>query len=234
MKRLLLLSVSAMAVTISPLTAQFNAEVDPSANWVGYMNWFELPSNGGGFASGGPWGTADLPASFSGGTLTLGPNTNTYDNNFNAGDPSSSDPYWINTTTLAGNKQMEANFFVEDNGLRGQTVNFSGAVQSNTLTSDYTAIAIIKVLDADNGYSVAFSDTAALDVGNFALSLAVPAGTNYIPQYGFQVVGPNAPSGNGFGNVVITAVPEPSTWALIGGLATFVFVVTRRVRKSRA
>lgn len=234
MKRLLLLSVSALSIAVSPLTAQFNADVDPSANWVGYMNVFELPSNGGGFMFGNGWAVDDLPATFSGGTLTLGPNTNTYDDNFNAGDPSSSDAYWINTATLAGNKSTEANFFVEDTGLRGQTVNFSGTVQSNTLTSDYTAIAIIKVLDADNGYSVAFSDTAALDVGNFALSLAVPAGTNYIPQYGFQVVGPNAPSGNSFGNVVITAVPEPSTWALIGGLATFIFVVTRRVRKNRA
>ena len=225
MKRVIL-AVAASFCLLSSSWGQFNATVDPSANWIGYMNVFQLPSDGGGYMFGSSWGAGDLPATFGGGTLTLGPNTNTYDNN-------PGDAYWINGSTGAGNKSLEANFFVESTALRGQTVNFSGTVQSNTLTQDYTAIAIIKVLDANSGYSVAFSDTAPLVAGNFNLSLQIPVGDNYIPQYGFQVVGPNAPSGHGFGSVVITAVPEPSTWALMGGLFALGFVAVRRARSAR-
>jgi hypothetical protein len=36
--------------------------VDPSASWNGFMNVFELPSNGGGYVFGQSWGTADLTA----------------------------------------------------------------------------------------------------------------------------------------------------------------------------
>lgn len=222
-------TIIAMAASLCALVSswgQFNATVNPAENWVGYMNVFALPSDGGGYMFGGSWGTADLPAVFGSGTLTLWPNTNTYDNN-------PGDAYWINPTTGAGNKSLEANFFVESTALRGQTVNFSGTVQSNTLTQDYTAIAIIKVLDANSGYSVAFSDTAPLVAGNFNLSLQIPDGGNYIPQYGFQVLGPNAPSGHSFGNVVVTAVPEPSTWALVGGMFALGFVAVRRMRGVR-
>jgi len=59
--------------------------VDPSANWIGYMNVFDIPQNeaSGPYPSTGPgtymfgsaWGTADLMASFADPVLTLGPNT---------------------------------------------------------------------------------------------------------------------------------------------------------------
>src|ERR1700749_3503217 len=54
--------------------------------WVGYMNWFAMPADGGGYVSGGPWGTADLRASFTGSALTLAPNTNVWETN---------DTYWV-------------------------------------------------------------------------------------------------------------------------------------------
>ena len=63
--------------------ADVSVPIDPSQNWLGFMNVFELPSNGGGFVFGSPWGTADLTAVFTGSLLTLGPNT--------INDPS---PFW--------------------------------------------------------------------------------------------------------------------------------------------
>src|ERR1700690_3079091 len=78
--------------------AQTPVNVDPGAAWIGYMNVFELPENGGAYVSGSSWGTADLCATFSGTTLTLTPNT--------IGDPS---PYWYTPSGgpgATGNKTM--------------------------------------------------------------------------------------------------------------------------------
>ena len=80
------LSVLAVAVLAGTSVAQAaSVGVDEGATWLGYMNVFALPSDGGGFQFGSPWGTPDLNANFNAGThqLTLSPNT--------IGDPN---PYW--------------------------------------------------------------------------------------------------------------------------------------------
>jgi hypothetical protein len=66
----------------------------------------------------------------------------------------------------------------------------------------------------------------------YTVNYALPAGTDKLVFVPLWASGQTV----GFDNigVQVAAVPEPSTWALIGGLATFIFVVTRRVRKSRA
>ncbi|MGH8048534.1 MAG: hypothetical protein ACREKL_14940, partial [Chthoniobacterales bacterium] len=95
--------------------------VDPAFSWQGFMNVFELPSNGGAYVFGSVWGTADLTANFSGTTLTLGPNT--------VGDPSS---FWYTPSGgpgATGNKIMDASFYVDKGGtLAGQTIIFTGNV----------------------------------------------------------------------------------------------------------
>src|SRR5687767_14586187 len=111
---------------------------EPSDPWLGFMNVFELPSNGGGFVFGSPWGTADLTATWSGANLTLG-----------AAPINTSDGFWYQGGTggpgAAGNKNMEANMYVEETGpLSGQEVTFTGIVSSNTLVSPYTSVAFIK------------------------------------------------------------------------------------------
>src|SRR5690242_2414758 len=103
-----------------------NITVNPSDNWIGFMNVFETPQHGGGFVFGQGWGTADLTATFSGPVLTLGPNT--------IGDPNS---FWYSPSGgpgSVGNKSMDANMYVETTGLyTGQTLTFTGDVLSNTL-----------------------------------------------------------------------------------------------------
>ena len=105
--------------------AQNTVTVDASADQIGFANVYETDGT---FAFNGIWGVPDLqtivdPAN---NTLTLQPNFNTY-----ADGPE--DPFWVNQTTLLGNKNFEGNTFVEDNTLVGSELTFEGLVTSNTL-----------------------------------------------------------------------------------------------------
>ncbi len=104
--------------------AQNTVTVDANATQNGYANVFET---NGDFVFGEPWGVTDLqtivdPAN---NTLTLQPNFNTWDDG--------TDPFWVNQTTLLGNKNFEGNTYVEDNTLVGSELTFEGSVNSNTL-----------------------------------------------------------------------------------------------------
>ncbi|MCX8090571.1 MAG: hypothetical protein N3I86_06480 [Verrucomicrobiae bacterium] len=186
--------------------------VNPSASWLGYMNVFELPANGGGYVFGSPWGTADLPATFSGAVLTLAPNS--------IGDPS---PFWYiggGGPGAPGNKIMEANMYVETHGglLGGQTVTFEFSVLANTFTPAHTAYGFIRDFAPD--YSSFNQAIIAITTpGDYSISLnTLPDPARHV-QYGFQTKGVNvwitdvAP----YGFVKITAIPEPSA-LLLGGL----------------
>jgi len=163
----------ASAITVS---------VDPSATWLGYMNVFELPENGGAFVYGEPWGIPDLTATFSGPVLTLGPNS--------VNDPN---PYWYTPSGgpgSTGNKNMEANMYVEDSvALVGQTVTFTGFVQANTLVEPYTSVAFIK--DFSPSYSSFNTITVPLAPGPFSITLETLAEEGRHVQYGFATTGPN-------------------------------------------
>ncbi|HMO86178.1 MAG TPA: hypothetical protein PKC18_14780, partial [Lacipirellulaceae bacterium] len=158
-----------------------NVTVDPGATWLGFMNVFELPANGGAYVFGSGWGTADLVATFSGPVLTLSPNT--------IGDPN---PFWYTPSGgpgAQGNKIMEANMYVENDSLVGQTVTFEGIVLSNTLVSPYTSIAFIKDFAPD--YSSFTQVDVPLTPGPFSVTLATNPAPGRHVQYGFQTVGPN-------------------------------------------
>jgi len=194
--------------TVAPTNADIFVGVDPGAAWIGYMNVFELPANGGGYVFGNPWGTADLNATFSGGVLTLTPNTSI------SRDVALSDTFWWQADG-SGNKTMDANMYVQDDTLAGQNLTFSGQVLANTLVSPYTATIFIKDFASD--YSSFTSVTAPVAAGAFNLTLATAVGDHI--QYGFETIGPNARldevAGLGFAQIV--AVPEPSVSVLLVG-----------------
>lgn len=181
------LASAAQAVTVT---------VDPAAPWLGYMNVFELPQNGGNYVFGSPWGTQDLTATFAGNVLTLGPNT--------IGDPN---PFWYTPEGgpgAQGNKIMEANMYVETTGVLSGNLTFAGTVLSNSLTSAHTAIAFIKDFAPD--YSSFVQTTVPLTPGAFSISAdLIPDPARHV-QYGFQMTGVNvwvtdvAP----FGTVTVT------------------------------
>jgi PEP-CTERM motif-containing protein len=194
--------------------------VDPTAAWQGFMNVFETPQNGGGFVFGSGWGTADLTATFSGPVLTLGPNT--------IADPN---PFWYSPSGgpgAVGNKSMDAQMYVETNGVyTGQTLTFTGNVPANTLVghvnqlgNGWTSIAFIKDFASD--YSSSVTVSAPLVNGVFSLSLSAINDPGRHIQYGFETIGPDvwATDVGPYGSIQITAVPEPSTLALLAfGLA---------------
>jgi hypothetical protein len=195
--------------------------VDPGHPWLGFMNVFELPSNGGGYVFGSGWGTPDLTAVFNGDVLTLGPNT--------IGDPAT---FWYQGgggPGAPGNKIMNANMYVEDNSLAGETVTFTGVVLANTLTSAHTSVAFIKDFAPD--YSSFNVTSVPLTPGEFSITMATTPAAGRHVQFGFETTGVNvwvtdvAP----FGNVQVTAIPEPAAAAAIG-LAGLALGIRRRRR----
>jgi hypothetical protein len=201
--------------------AQVTVTVDPGASWLGFMNVFELPENGGGFVFGSPWGTADLVATFSGPVLTLAPNS--------VNDPS---PFWYQGgggPGAPGNKTMEANMYIEETGpLSGTTVTFTGNVLSNSFV-EHSAVAFIKDFAPD--YSSNVTTTVPLTPGVFSLSLATIADPARHVQYGFATTGPNVwiTDVGPFGTAQITAIPEPGCFALVAlGLGALVGYSRRR------
>lgn len=211
--------VAAAVVSVASSALAVSVSVNPADAWQGYMNVSELPSNGGAYLWGSPWGTPDLTATWAGPVLTLGPNT--------IGDPA---PYWYTPAGgpgAAGNKVMEANMYVDTTGIYSGTLTFEGTVLANSLTSAHTAVAFIKDFAPD--YSSSVVTTVPLVAGDFSVSAAlIPDPARHV-QYGFQMVGVNvwvtdvAP----FGSVQITAVPEPAT---LGALSLAGLTLVRRRR----
>lgn len=188
---------------------------DSTAPWLGFMNVFELPSNGGGYVFGSSWGVPDLVATFDdpNNKLTLSPNT--------INDPN---PFWYiggGGPGQAGNKIMEANLYIQTTGVyHGQTVTFEGNVVSNSFTAAHTAIAFIRDFAPD--FSSVNEITIPLTPGAFSFSLNTINDPARHVQWGFQVKGVNVWSTDTapFGNAVITTIPTPAGAGLlaIGGL----------------
>lgn len=196
------------AVEIQSLDANpTNVTVNSAANWVGYVNVFNKPQDGGAFQFGSGWGTADLCAVFTPYGLRLSPNT--------IGDPNA---YWYTPAGgpgAVGNKTVDASMYVEIGSLPGRKLIFSGTVLSNTLVSasntnvlgnGWTSVAFIKDFAPD--YSSFNSATVPLTNGAFSIQLTTVNDPARHVQYGFSTVGPNvwvtdvAP----FGNVTIANV----------------------------
>ena len=106
--------------------AEVTMGVDENATWLGYAHAFNTPAEGGGWLWGSGWATEALPATIGGGVATISPNTNTYEEN-------AADPYWVDQTTLLGNKVMEMNFYSEEWGLIGFSRNRNDSIYFHLL-----------------------------------------------------------------------------------------------------
>jgi len=198
---------SVVNVTVASIVPTNTFLVDPSKAWVGWMNTFETPQNGGGYDWGSAWGTADLTAIFSGAgsssRLSLYPtkmgDTSSYWYNYS--DPSFPGP---GTNGAVGNHDMEATMYVQvaDGTVNGNVVKFTGTCITNTLDvnqnpsrtnllgNGWTVVAFVKDLAPD--YSSSVTATVTLTNGQpFSVQLPTIADAARHVQYGFITRGPN-------------------------------------------
>lgn len=200
--------------TTTGLAGTVTVTPDPAKTWVGWMNVSELPANGGAYLWGSGWGTADLPAVFTGNQLKLSPNTNCYN---------PADAYWTNPDG-SGNKQMEANFYVDDPALAGNDVHFTGFVTANTLVAPYQSVAFIKEFTAD--YSALLQMITVPLVGGSAFNVFATIAPGNHGQFGFMTTGPDAnPATVGLLGAALV-IPEPSSIGL--GLVLAALAYRRR------
>ena len=236
------LAIRGLALVLAVTTSQ----VASAGNWTGFMNvFFNASGTPGGYAFGSGWGVSDLKTTISnsnagtiiGDQLVLEPNYNTYTDSL--GGSNVDRAYWTNssdggvTPGPLGNKWMNANTYEETASIAVPSYTLSGNVTSNTLnTGLYTAKAFIKVLDPDAGYATILNDSVTLPAsGPFVVTSDLSLFQGKLLQVGFSMDGLNAnpvnAGTNGSVGVTITAVPEPSTWAL-GGIGLVVAAVLRR------
>jgi hypothetical protein len=186
-KSLFITALAALALLFgaSRGSAQTQLLLDPTQDWVGYMNWFNLPSQGGAYVSGGTWGNADLRANYFPVTsphseVIIQPCTNVWE---------TKDTYWVQADGLSPNKQMDASYYVQNDTLEGQNLTFSGSCISNTFSGAYTSTVFIK--EFNSSYTVINSAVTTGTNGQpFSITLQTGGGTHI--QYGFETIGPDA------------------------------------------
>ncbi len=204
-------SLVLLSLLVVPAANAAIVNVDPSGGpWLGYMNVSELPSNGGAYVFGSPWGVADLVAVFNDGANSLTLKVNSIlDGN----------PFWYTPgggPGAQGNKIMEANLYQEYTDVyNGQTVTFQGVVSSNTFAQSHVAKIFVKDFAPD--YSSSNTTIIPLVPGPFSVSLATDPGAGRHVQYGFQVTGPCVwiSDADFFGNAMIRTIPEPASLSLL-------------------
>lgn len=227
--------VGLVALTLAAPARAVDVTIDSATMTLGFMNVSNLPSNGGAPQFQSSWGIADLNATFpTPSTVNFTPNT--------IGDPN---PYWYTPSGgpgATGNKIMEANLYAENTGgLAGQTINFKGNVTAFTLqtgtnpNTDYTFKAFIRDFAPDYS-SVVETMIPITSTGEFAATLATINDPARHVQWGLQMKGANVwvTDVASKGSVTVTAVPEPSTYAVLAFAGCAAAAIRRRVRRGIA
>ena len=194
-------TIGLAAICAEPEAEPNFVTADPSYEWGGYMEVFNVNEDGsqGGFVFGEFWGVPDLQTILQPDVpnMILYPNFNTYN---------AEDPFWSNGEM--GNKIMRATTQVESWDMyNGADLTFTGSVAEHTLDESYQAVYFIKCLDPDGGWGDMLEAAYVLPLpesGEFSVSVSgdlLPEGK--LVQFGFSVIGLNANPAFDYGKVVI-------------------------------
>ena len=173
------------------LSAQNDITVDANDNWISYVNVYELDGSTYLWGSGWEVSKAKTTLDLNNNSVILQPNFNTYEEN-------PTDGYWVDQSTLEGNKVMEVSTFVEPGAaFNDNDLTFHGDVLEYTLDeTNYQVFYFIKALDPNNGYADALGGAKIMTMpksGHFSVEVsAAEIPTGLIVQYGFTVRGVNA------------------------------------------
>jgi hypothetical protein len=182
-----------IAVGANTPSFAYDFEVRGSLPWTGWLNWCApAPVGCGGDYE---WVLSRLPATINGDIVTIAPHT------------------WVTTNKgwLAGSANMDAVLFVEDHGLAGQSVTFSGVVLFNTLASPYVATAFVRDFDAFGGYTFQESKVNLVGGERFRVTRTISGADGHFVEVGFETNGPNAdPDGVALLGSVQVAPADPS------------------------
>jgi hypothetical protein len=231
MKKVIPLIIALAFASLPGASAQLIVKtIDQSELNLGWVQVFDLPSDGGAFQFGQPTGLANLVATFPTSTnVTLAPN-NTIT------DPST---FWYSQPGDVGNKEIQSLLYSSANrgSLIGDTLSFEFIVTDYSLTTNsagipYTFGAIIQ--EFGNSYNQVFLPISGAGTFSVSMPLLVDPSTTY--QWGFLLTGPNIWPGNtgeatAAGSVGLQAIPEPTTYALLG-LAAVGGLIARRLRRN--
>ncbi len=197
-------------------------------SWEAFASW---TSSDGSSSFDSPWALVDAPVVAPGdGTAEFGMNDQL----------ASDDPFWDGATQQMN---FQTNLWTPDNNsgvtetvdLYGQEVTFSGNAEvSEPYAAGNTGEVFVQFLDQTfAGTFIELVDTSTLNPsGDFSITVDVP--TNDIAQlnivqFGFRNSGIEGTAGEmKVSNLSVTAVPEPSIFAVLTGLFGLGFVVWRR------
>lgn len=236
MKKIIPLIIAFSLAGLGGASAQSNVfkTINSSEMNLGVMSVYELPSNGSAFVSSSAWPVNDLNANYlASDTVVFSPNTIT-----NTG----SDWYDPGTGGVGslGQKQMYAFLYAQQTGvLAGQTLQFEGIVSDFSLGTNaagipYSFYAYVSDFAPDFS-SVVETIVPITSTGNFNVTQVLDPGAGRHVQWGLQMFGPNIWPGDTeqlevAGSVTVEAIPEPSTYALLG-LAAAAGLLVRRFRR---
>jgi len=147
-----------------------------------------------------------------------------------------------NNVDHAAGKLINALVFQEFNvsaGNVGEIWQFQFDAKMGNLEGASTAEAFVKTIDPNNGFAETNLITESMTAipatwGTYSMSLPIDAGlVGQIFQVGFASTATNYEgSGVFYDNVSLSIVPEPSTYALVGGLVVLLVGVVRRRRRA--
>ena len=171
-----------------------NLSFDPNATLNGYINAFDINTLG--YVTGFPFPTAQLRASINNGVASFSPNVS-------LNNPA--DAFWANPDGTP-NKMVEADYFINNDGLAGLSLTFNGYCPSSTVDAAFVTSAWITAFAPD--YSSNTTIVTNLVAGQmFSITLATGAGTHI--QYGLRMFGPDYAATNALtsGATLMTIVP---------------------------